>query len=303
MKPTLLILAAGMGSRYGGIKQIDGVGPSGEIILEYSIYDAIRAGFGKVVFVIRKEIEEAFKAIGFEEKFGQKIKIDYVFQDISAETNGFSIGDRSKPWGTGHAILMGASRINEPFAAINADDYYGCDAFFKMADFLSTRSAPDHFCMVGYTLENTLSENGSVSRGVCTLSHEQMLRSVTERTNIKRTKDGNVAFQEADGSLHLLSESSVVSMNFWGFHPAVFSMLREKFHQFLAINAHDAKAEFYIPSAVAEMIDENSAEVSVLISEDQWYGVTYKEDKAQVQEAFKALLENGMYPAVLWNHQ
>ena len=300
MKPTLLILAAGMGSRYGGIKQIDGVGPSGEIILEYSIYDAIRAGFGKVVFVIRKEIEEAFKAIGFEEKFGSKVKIDYVFQDIHAETNGFSIGDRSKPWGTGHAILMGASRINEPFAAINADDYYGCDAFHKMANFLTSNAAPDHFCMVGYTLENTLSENGSVSRGVCTVTHEQMLRSVTERTNIKRRADGNIVFQDADQTEHLLSDAAVVSMNYWGFHPAVFSTLREKFHKFLEHNAQDGKAEFYIPTAVAEMIDDNSAEVSVLLSDDQWYGVTYREDKEKVQDAFKLLLEKGVYPTNLW---
>jgi NDP-sugar pyrophosphorylase family protein len=301
MKPTLLILAAGMGSRYGGIKQIDSVGPSGEIILEYSIYDAIRAGFGKVVFVIRREIEEAFKAIGFEDKFSDRIKIAYVYQDINAETDGFSIGDRSKPWGTGHAILMGAARINEPFAAINADDYYGCDAFYKMAEFLTNNAAPDHFCMVGYTLENTLSENGSVSRGVCTVSHENMLRSVTERTNIKRRDDGIIIFQEGDDTQHLLSANAVVSMNYWGFHPSVFNSLRQKFHKFLEQNAHNPKSEFYIPTAVAGLIDENCAEVSVLLSDDQWYGVTYKEDKAKVQEAFKALLTKGIYPVSLWN--
>ncbi|MFZ4542795.1 MAG: nucleotidyltransferase family protein [Saprospiraceae bacterium] len=300
MKPTLLILAAGMGSRYGGIKQIDSVGPSGEIILEYSIYDAIQAGFGKVVFVIRKDIEDAFKSIGLEGKFADKIKIAYVYQDIHAETNGFDVNDRTKPWGTGHAILMGASRINEPFAAINADDYYGRDAFIKMADFLSHQASADHFCMVGYTLENTLSENGFVSRGVCSIGNRGLLKSVNERTNISKIENGDIVYLDELKNQHLLAPSSIVSMNYWGFHPSVFSALREKFHSFLSKYANDLKAEFYIPSAIAEMVAENSTEVSVLLSEDQWYGVTYKEDKEKVQVAFKELLATGVYPANLW---
>lgn len=300
MKPTLLILAAGMGSRYGGIKQIDAVGPSGEIILEYSIYDAIRAGFGKVVFVIRKDIEEAFKAKGFEEKFGKKIEIRYVYQEISAETEGFDIGERSKPWGTGHAILMGASEINEPFAAINADDYYGFDAFAKIAQFLKEQANPNHYCMVGYTLKNTLSENGSVSRGVCEVNENGHLTKVTERTNIQRLENGSVAYLNGDNTAHDLAEDTIVSMNYWGFYPNVFEELRIQFKAFLTEKAQDAKAEFYIPSAVQQLMDEEKIDVTVLTSSDQWYGVTYKEDKQMVQDAFQALLSAGTYPTKLW---
>jgi UTP-glucose-1-phosphate uridylyltransferase len=300
MKPTLLILAAGMGSRYGGIKQIDSVGPSGEIILEYSIYDAIRAGFGKVVFVIRKDIEEAFKAKEFEEKFGDKIKISYVYQELSAETDGFDISERSKPWGTGHAILMGASEIHEPFAAINADDYYGFDAFAKIAGFLTEKAASNHYCMVGYILENTLSENGTVSRGVCEVNDKGHLSSVTERTSIQRLENGEVAYLNGDGNFHQLAENTIVSMNYWGFYPNVFEELRSQFQAFLAKNANNPKAEFYIPSAVQQIMDEKKADVTVLTSTDQWYGVTYQEDKAMVQTAFKNLLNEGVYPQKLW---
>lgn len=300
MKPTLLILAAGMGSRYGGIKQIDAVGPSGEIILEYSIYDAIRAGFGKVVFVIRKDIEEAFKAKGFEEKFGKKIEIRYVYQEIAAETEGFDIGERSKPWGTAHAILMGASEINEPFAAINADDYYGYDAFAKIAQFLTEKANPNHYCMVGYTLKNTLSENGSVSRGVCEVNENGHLTKVTERTNIQRLDDGNIAFLNGDDSAQNLDETTIVSMNYWGFYPNVFEELRQQFKAFLSEKAKEAKAEFYIPSAVQHLMDEGKIDVTVLTSSDQWYGVTYKEDKQMVQDAFQDLLGAGVYPSKLW---
>lgn len=300
MKPTLLILAAGMGSRYGGIKQIDAVGPSGEIILEYSIYDAIRAGFGKVVFVIRKDIEEAFKAKGFEEKFGKKIEIRYVYQEISAETNGFDIGERSKPWGTGHAILMGANEIKEPFAAINADDYYGFDAFAKIAKFLSNDVNANHYCMVGYTLKNTLSENGTVSRGVCEVNENGHLTKVIERTNIQRADNEEIVFINTDGSQQELAENTIVSMNYWGFHPNVFDELRNQFKAFLAVKAQEPKAEFYIPSAVQQLMDEGKIDVTVLTSSDQWYGVTYKEDKEMVQNAFKALLNAGTYPTKLW---
>lgn len=300
MKPTLLILAAGMGSRYGGIKQIDSVGPSGEIILEYSIYDAIRAGFGKVVFVIRKEIEAAFKEKGFEAKFGKDIAFDYVYQEIANETEGFDISERSKPWGTGHAILMAAHAIDTPFAAINADDYYGLDAFQKIATFLKEKASPSNYCMVGYILENTLSENGSVSRGVCVTNHEGHLDTVTERTNIKRLEDGSVAFENDKGAFETLPHNTIVSMNYWGFHPNVFGELRSQFKAFLEQHANSPKAEFYIPSAVSQLIDEGKTKVSVLTSNDQWYGVTYKEDKEMVQNAFKKLLQDGKYPQRLW---
>jgi NDP-sugar pyrophosphorylase family protein len=300
MKPTLLILAAGMGSRYGGIKQIDAVGPSGEIILEYSIYDAIRAGFGKVVFVIRKDIEEAFKAKGFEEKFGKKIEIRYVYQEIAAETEGFDIGERSKPWGTAHAILMGASEINEPFAAINADDYYGFDAFAKIAHFLAAKASANHFCMVGYTLKNTLSENGTVSRGVCEVNELGHLTTVTERTNIQRLDNAQVVYLNGEGTAFDLDEHAIVSMNYWGFYPTVFEELRQQFKAFLALKANDPKAEFYIPSAVQQLMDDGKVNVTVLTSADQWYGVTYKEDKQMVQDAFQGLLRAGVYPTQLW---
>lgn len=300
MKPTLLILAAGMGSRYGGIKQIDSVGPSGEIILEYSIYDAIRAGFGKVVFVIRKDIEDAFKAKGFEEKFGDKIKICYAYQEKSAETHDFDVSHRQKPWGTGHAILVAHEQIQEPFAAINADDYYGYDAFAKIATFLSQEASESHYCMVGYRLINTLSENGTVSRGQCYINENGHLDTVIERTNIQRLENGGIAYINSNGTHHALAEDTVVSMNFWGFYPTIFTELKNQFATFLATKGQDAKSEFYIPSAVSQLIDEEKIDVTVLTSSDQWYGVTYKEDKEMVQTAFHKLLENGVYPKRLW---
>ncbi len=301
MKPTLLILAAGMGSRYGGIKQIDTVGPSGEIIIDYSIYDAIKAGFGKVVFVIRKSIEMDFKACGFEEKYGDKIEIRYAYQEVDAPIEGIeSFPERQKPWGTGHAILMAKDEIQEPFIAINADDYYGGDAFTKVAKFLTQEAAHNHYCMVGYLLKNTLSENGSVSRGVCTVNDSQHLTDVIERTSIQRLENGGTAYLNGDGDFHDLDENSVVSMNYWGFYPTIFEELRLQFIDFLAVSGENPKAEFFIPSVVNKLITDKKIDCTVLTSDDQWYGVTYKEDKTSVQTAFKNLLADGVYPVSLW---
>jgi NDP-sugar pyrophosphorylase family protein len=302
MKPTLLILAAGMGSRYGGIKQIDTVGPSGEIIIDYSIYDAIRAGFGKVVFVIRKSIEQDFKACGFEAKYGNKIEIRYAFQEIDAKIEGVeNLPERQKPWGTGHAILVAASEIQEPFVAINADDYYGFDAFYKVSQFLQKKAMPDAYCMVGYKLKNTLSENGTVSRGVCVVNEHLHLTDVTERTSIQRLENGGTAYLNSDGAMHDLDENSVVSMNYWGFYPNVFEELRLQFIDFVKANGDNPKAEFFIPSVINKMINDKKISCTVMTSEDQWYGVTYQEDKANVQKAFEMMLAEGVYPKSLWN--
>jgi UTP-glucose-1-phosphate uridylyltransferase len=301
MKPTLLILAAGMGSRYGGIKQIDTVGPSGEIIIDYSLYDAIRAGFGKVVFVIRKSIEADFKACGFEAKYGDKIDIRYAYQEIDHPIEGIeNLPERQKPWGTGHAILVAAAQIQEPFVAINADDYYGFDAFNKISSFLTHHSSPSHYGMVGYLLKNTLSENGYVSRGVCTVNTARHLTDVTERTNIERLENQQTVYLNPDGTQHDLDENSIVSMNYWGFYPNIFEELRHQFIDFVKANGENPKAEFYIPSVVNKMIQDKKIDCTVLTSDDQWYGVTYKEDKANVQQAFEKMLADGVYPKSLW---
>lgn len=299
MQPTLLILAAGMGSRFGGMKQIEGVGPAGEILLEYSLYDAVRAGFGKVVFVIRHDLEAAFM-----EKVGQgldkKIPFELVFQENDSPIEGLDhFPAREKPWGTGHAILVAQAAIQEPFAVINADDYYGSDGFQSMARFLSTECGPNHYGMIGYVLGNTLSENGAVSRGVCAVNEECRLSSVTERSNIHRDELGQISFDQ-DGQSFLLEESTYVSMNFWGLYPNVFAHLHRQFLDFVEANAHQPKAEFYIPTAINTMMQQGELEVSLLPSQDRWYGVTYREDKPTVEQAFKELVEAGRYPSPLW---
>lgn len=297
MKPTLVILAAGMGSRYGGLKQIDGVGPNEEPIIEYSIYDAIRAGFGKVVFIIRRDIEEAFKA-KFAGKFEDKIAVDYVFQEKeSFVPAGTDTAYREKPWGTAHAMLVAAPAVNEPFAVINADDYYGVEAFRTIHRFLTTECTPDHHAMVGYILRNTLSDHGTVNRGVATADNGY-LSGVVERLKIGH-RNGAVSYLEED-TPHELAIDSVVSMNFWGFHPAIFQQTERMFHDFVANTAGQPRAEFLIPEVVDELIRAGEAKVSVLTSEDRWYGVTYKEDKPMVVDAFKTLLDNDTYPNQLW---
>jgi NDP-sugar pyrophosphorylase family protein len=286
-----------MGSRYGGLKQIDGVGPNEEPIIEYSIYDAIRAGFGKVVFIIRKDIEVAFKE-KFAGKFEDKIAVDYVFQEKdSFVPAGVATDYREKPWGTAHAMLVAATAVNEPFAVINADDYYGADAFVTIHQFLTQHCTPEHHTMVGYILANTLSDHGTVNRGVAT-TEAGYLSSVTERLKIGYY-DGELAYIDNDAP-HALPIDSVVSMNFWGFHPAIFQQTEAMFHQFVHDTAGQPKAEFLIPEVVDTLIQSGAARVQVLTSNDRWYGVTYQEDKPMVVHAFKVLLEKGVYPNQLW---
>ncbi len=300
MKPTLLILAAGMGSRYGGLKQADSIGPGGEAIIEYSIYDAIRTGFGKVVIVIRKSIEADFKE-KFAGRFDDRITVEYAFQEFDSPIEGITkFPERKKPWGTGHAMLVARDHIKEPFLVINADDYYGFDAFRQISQFLTTHCSPKHYGMVGYLIKNTLSENGSVSRGVCETDENEYLTSVTERTKIARDeKDQQIYFYEDDKRSEL-SENTVVSMNFWGFHPNVFETTRQMFVQFVADNQHNPTAEFYIPLIANTLIQNKTVDLSVMTSRDQWYGVTYQEDKQTVQNAFWALTTIGAYPPSLW---
>lgn len=301
MKPTLLILAAGMGSRYGGLKQLDAMGPSGEVVLDYSVFDAIRAGFGKVVFVIRRDFEEQFRSqIG--SKFGDRIQVDYAFQDINDLPAGFTVPEgRTKPWGTAHAVLAAESVVNEPFLMINADDFYGRDAFAKIgADLIQPRAedGKSHYSMVGFYLKNTLSDHGSVARGVCTRGPDGMLSSVTEMTKIFKTADG-AENRESEPPVKLNGEE-VVSMNFFGFTPDIFSHLRAAFTKFLETNGTDLKAECYVPKEVDVLIRDGKADVKVLESNDSWFGVTYPEDKADVVASIRALVAAGAYPENLW---
>ena len=299
MKPTLLVLAAGMGSRYGGLKQIDPIGPSNETIIDYSIYDAIEAGFGKIVFVIRESFEKEFKEI-FNAKLAGKIDVAYVNQEIGNVPEGASFNpDREKPWGTGHAILMAKDCINEPFAVINADDYYGVEAFATMANFLTNSITEQEYGMVGYQLANTISENGSVSRGVCSTNTDDHLVTVVERTHIEKLKEG-IACKEDEKWMPLAGETTV-SMNFWGFTPQLFNHLEEQFISFLAAEGQALKSEFYIPSVVAKIIEGGNTKVKVLKSDAQWFGVTYREDKEKAAKAILELVEKGIYPVKLWS--
>lgn len=299
-KPTLLILAAGIGSRYGGLKQLDKVGTSGETIIDYSIYDAIQAGFGKVVFVIRENIEADFRAF-FDEKLKGKIEVEYVFQETHKIPAGLSFNpERIKPWGTGHAVLMAKDAIKEDFAVINADDFYGREAYQTLADYFKTEERGDtDYCMVGYELKNTLSENGYVSRGQCKSDNQQFLFDVIERTHIER-KNNSIIFQDENEKSIELKEDTLVSMNFWGFTPSYFDFLNEKFSRFIPQNTDNLKAEFYIPSVVNELIEEKRARVKVLHSDASWFGVTYKEDKAGVMKNIQDLVASGSYPKKLW---
>ena len=299
MKPTLVVLAAGMGSRYGGLKQIDAFGPNGEAIIEYSIFDAIRAGFGKVVFIIRKEIEDAFKA-HFGTKFEGKIEVAYAYQELGDLPAGFVLPEgREKPWGTAHALLMAERVVNEPFAIINADDFYGADAYQVMSDHLSAiDTASTSYALLGYYVKNTLSENGSVSRGVCELDAEGCLTNITERTKIF-PKDGAIVYDE-DEVLTTLEENAPVSMNFMGFAPSVFPLLEALFVEFLEKDINTPKSEFYIPIALARFVTDKSATVKVLETSAKWFGVTYKEDKAAAQQELSQLIKDGAYPSDLW---
>jgi dTDP-glucose pyrophosphorylase len=301
MKPTLLVLAAGMGSRYGSLKQIDPVGPSGETIIDYSIYDAIRAGFGKVVFIIRKSFEQDFKDI-FIAKLQPHIPVEYVFQELDKVPAGSIVSlERTKPWGTAHAILMAKDIINEPFAVINGDDFYGEAAFKTMADYLVslTDEQQTQYSLVGYQVGNTMSEHGTVSRGVCLADDNEFLLSVTERTNIQYA-NGGIAYTGTDGEFVFLNPETLVSMNFWGFTPEYFKQTEPMFSDFVKANCDSLKAEFYIPSAIDALITSSQAKVKVLKSNARWFGVTYKEDKSVVIEKLAQLIKSGIYPAQLW---
>ncbi|NJC27244.1 nucleotidyltransferase family protein [Neolewinella antarctica] len=302
-KPALVILAAGMGSRYGGLKQIDGVGPSEEGIIEYSVYDAIRAGFGKVVFVIRKDIEAPFRE-KFDGKFGDKIKVEYAFQGMdSFVPNDVDHTKREKPWGTTHAMLVAKTVIdaNEPFAVINADDYYGVKGFQKMASFLVAEATPTLFSMCGYVLHRTLSDHGTVNRGVAVVAEDYLLKDVNERLKISRGKDKKVTYLGEDGHRYELADKDVVSMNFWGFHPSIFDTIEQGFAEFARENTGNPRAEYLIPELIDGMIKDGSAKVKVLVTDDKWYGVTYQEDKPKVQEAFAMLVAENTYPTPLFS--
>ncbi len=301
MEPTLVVLAAGMGSRYGGLKQVDPVGPSGEAILDYSVFDAHRAGFGKVVFIIRKDFEDVFK-----EKIGAKyeglLPVEYAFQDINDLPSPYSVpAGREKPWGTAHAIRAARDVVHEPFAAINAADFYGRDAYAKLGAFLREPhdSATLRFAMVGYRLDLTLSDNGSVARGICKVSDDGKLSGVTEMTKLVRTATG-AENQEDPAAPVVLTGQERVSMNLWGFTPALFKALEERFPAWLAANGDKPKSEWYIPFVVDELIHEGRATVDVLPTDSRWFGVTYREDKPFVVEEIAKLVAAGEYPASLF---
>ena len=297
MKPTLFVLAAGMGSRYGGLKQLDGVGPQGQTIMDYSIFDAIRAGFGKVVFVIRKDIEKDFRE-KILSKYQGKIPVEVVFQSLDALPEGFTVpADRTKPWGTNHAVLMGESAIHEPFAVINADDFYGRDAFAVMGKYLSDENLkPGKYAMVGVRVSNTMSENGSVSRGVCGVDADGNLTDVVERTAISYDPDHNIVFTDENGQQQTLAPGTPVSMNFWGFTPDYFSYSGREFVKFLNEKINVPKSEFYIPTAIDTLIHNGEASVKVLDTDSRWFGVTYPEDRPGVVANLAALHAAGEYP-------
>ena len=290
-------MAAGMGSRYGGLKQIDPVGPAGETIIDYSIYDALRAGFGKLVFIIRKDIEQAFReTVGA--RFEKRVAVDYVFQSLEDIPSRFTVPQgRTKPWGTTQAILLAESAIHEPFAAINADDFYGAESYREIARHLTSGS--QDYAMVGFILRNTLSDFGSVARGVCQVSNDDYLQNIVEMTKVER--DGNGARNtDAAGNVTKMTGDEPVSMNYWGFTPRVFDQLRVNFEKFLEKNGTDLKSECYIPNTVGELMRAGEAKVKVLHSRDSWFGVTYREDRPRVVESIRRLVGNGQYPERLW---
>ena len=301
MKPTLFILAAGMGSRYGGLKQLDGLGPNGETIMDYSVYDAIRAGFGKIVFVIRHDFEDEFRK-KIISKYEGKIPVEVVFQDINNIPEEFKSKvnpERSKPWGTNHAVMMGKDAIREPFGVINADDYYGAESFKLLADFLkSVEGEKGKYCMIGFRVENTLSENGGVSRGLCEVSPEGYLTGVTECHGIERKNGGLVHI--VDDREVSFPEHVSVSMNMWGFTPDYFDYSEKAFVEFLKENADQLKSEFYIPTVVNDLIKEGKITLKVIQTPSKWFGVTYAADRDATVAQFKQLAEDGVYPSKLF---
>lgn len=306
MKPTLVVMAAGMGSRYGGLKQIDPIGPNGEVIVDYSIYDALKAGFGKVVFIIKEEIKEDFyNTVG--KRLEGLVDVSYVFQKIEDLPEGFKAPDeRVKPWGTAHAVLSCRDVVDTPFAVINADDFYGSSTFKILYDYLINAKDSEEFydySMVGFMVENTLTENGHVARGVCSVDSLGYLQGIHERTKIKKFGDA-AKYTEDDENWIDIPKGSTVSMNFWGFTPSIFNELKINFPKFLEENKDNMlKAEYFLPSVVDSLIAENKAKVKVLTSKEQWYGVTYKDDKPRVKETIKVMIEKGIYPEKLWGER
>jgi hypothetical protein len=301
MKPTLLIMAAGMGSRYGGLKQMESMGPNGSTLLDYSVYDAIRAGFGKVVFVIRQDIEVDFKKI-VGKKWESQIPVRYVFQELAMVPEGFKVPEgRQKPWGTGHAIWVAQGAIQEPFAAINADDYYGRNSFKVLASFLKKIKKNDlsTYGMVGFPLDKTLSEHGMVARGVCRMGAGKRLKEVVERTQIGQ-EGRKVFYLDESGKKHPLKRTETVSMNMWGFTPLLFRQLNKRFGKFMKEKGQDVKSEFLIPRVVDEAITSREVTVKVLSTKDQWFGVTYPRDRERVRENMAKLVNRKVYPAILW---
>ena len=301
MKPALFILAAGMGSRYGGLKQLDGLGPNGETIMDYSVYDAVRGGFGKVVFVIRHSFEADFreKIIG---KYENLIPVEIVFQELDDLPEGFRVPEnREKPWGTNHAVMMGKPVIHGPFAVINADDFYGRESFRVLAAYLTgLEGRQNDYCMVGYRLGNTLSESGSVARGICEKDADDYLDTVVERTYIIRDTDGKIKYRDEHGNLQAVAENAPVSMNMWGFTPEYFNYSEEQFVDFLTKNRDNPKAEFFIPFAVNNLITAGKVKIKVMDTPSRWFGVTYAEDRPGVVAKLKELTEKGEYPGKLF---
>jgi UTP-glucose-1-phosphate uridylyltransferase len=299
MKPTLVIMAAGMASRYGSMKQIQQFGPSGETIMDYSIYDAIKSGFGKVVFIIRQDFAEDFKNI-FEPKLAGKIETEYVYQELDAFLGMHSIpADRKKPWGTAHAILCAHNAVQGPFAVINADDFYGSDAFVKANNFLVTECREDLYGIVAYNLNKTLSEHGSVSRGVIEVGEKEHLLGINERVKLYR-QNGQIVYEETDGTTYPVQEEAKSSMNFWCFHPSIFPFIREEFAAFLGRSLNDPKAEFLIPFVADRFIKSGRGSIKVIPTSAPWFGVTYREDAPIVQKNLDQLIETNEYPNRLW---
>ena len=299
VKPTLLVLAAGMGSRYGSLKQMDGVGPNNEAIIDYSIYDAIRAGFGKVVFVIRHSFAKEFQEVFSADRFGGRIAVDFVFQELDYLPEGCTVPEgRVKPWGTNHAVMMAAK--SEPFAVINADDFYGAEAYRTIGDYLSQLGdSKNRYCMVAYELDKTLSENGTVSRGVCGVDEEGNLASMVERTQIERMPDGRILYHDG-GADEQLADDTPVSMNLFGFTPDYFAYSEGYFKTWYEANRENLKSEFYIPTMVNKLIGDGTASLRVLRSSAQWFGVTYKEDKPALMASIEKMIAEGKYPRDLW---
>ncbi len=296
MKRTLVVLAAGMGSRYGGLKQIDPVGPGGEVIIDYSVFDAVRAGFNKLVFVIRHDIEDAFKeTIG--RRFESRLPVEYVFQELDLPQGTAVPSARKKPWGTAHAILMAADAVAEPFAVINADDFYGADSFRILGAHLGSGSAD--YAMVGFTLRNTVSDFGSVARGVCELTTEGCLKSVVEVFGIEKQGQGVKPTAKAPADIRLTGEE-IVSMNMWGFNPSLFAHLRHDWAAFIAAHDQDEKAEFFIPTVINNLVSSGQERLRVLPTSSLWFGVTYREDRPMVIESISKLIAKGEYPERLW---